>query len=257
MCNGWSDSGVRVHPQSVEFAVRPDARSSPTSCACASAVLCLLHVQAATGGDPTFEDTPVPQQPDAVIERILCYVPLGTCLTACDSVCKAWAAAAVRATSSAQCGARRPCAGCRDGWSKTPTASDQPASHFRRWQDGGLPHWWHPPYDHTAAALPPAGTAARAQLGLSSHQAPCQGALEVLCSSSHSHSRSCPHTPLVLKQEQQPAAPAQRMAHATPFLSCLSCSDCSSSTAVWTPSWTLRAGTVPTSHEFEACQDRS
>jgi hypothetical protein len=45
----------------------------------------------------------VPQLPSAVIEGILRYVPLHHRLKTCATVCKAWAAAAVSATTSMQC----------------------------------------------------------------------------------------------------------------------------------------------------------
>lgn len=57
-------------------------------------------LQAGNAYGHTTTATPAPQLPDAAIDCILHHVPLPTRLITSASVCKAWAAAAVRATSS-------------------------------------------------------------------------------------------------------------------------------------------------------------
>jgi hypothetical protein len=64
-------------------------------------------MQAGDDFDHATKGTPAPQLPDALMDRILLHVPLSIRLTTSASVCKAWAAAAVRATSSVQCTLKR------------------------------------------------------------------------------------------------------------------------------------------------------
>jgi hypothetical protein len=64
-------------------------------------------MQADDAYDHAPKGTPAPQLPNAAMDRILHHVPLSTRLTTCASVCKAWAAAAVRATTNVQCTVKR------------------------------------------------------------------------------------------------------------------------------------------------------
>lgn len=61
-----------------------------------------MCLQAGTAADLAGDDQSIPQLPESVLERILLLVPLSIRLGTCAGVCKAWAAAAVRVTSSLQ-----------------------------------------------------------------------------------------------------------------------------------------------------------